>query len=113
MDGKAQLVVSPVIDLILPKGNVTDRQIVEVPAIRGFKACHRDIGLGVELFRNTSADGIQLHTVQAAVLHFLREHTEEIAHAHGRLQDIAGLKAQIANGLVDGPNDGGSSIVGV
>ena len=113
MDVETQLVVGRVIDLVLPKGDIAHGEVEEIPAIRGFKACHGDIRLGIELLGNPAGDGIQLHTVQTAVAHFLREHTEEVADAHGRLQNVAGLESHISNRFIDGPDDRGAGVVGV
>ena len=113
MDIEAQLVISWVIDLVLPKGDIAHGEVEEVSAICGFKACHGDIRFGVKLFGNPAGDGIQFHTVKAAVAHFLREHTEEVADAHGRLQNVAGLEAHISNRFIDGPDDRGAGVVGV
>ena len=71
VNGKTELVISPVIYLILSKGYIADCQIVEVPAVGGFKACNGNVRLGVQLFGDTARDAVQLHTIQAAVLHFL------------------------------------------
>ena len=113
VDVEAQLVVGWVINLVLPKGDIAHSKVKEIPAVCGFKACNGDIRLGIELFCNPSGDGIQFHTVQAAVAHFLREHTEEVAHTHGRLQNVAGLEAHISNRLIDGPDNRGTGVVRV
>ena len=113
VDIEAQLVVGGVIDLVLPKGDIAHSKVKEIPAVCGFKACNGDIRLGIELFCNPSGDGIQLHAVQAAVLHFFWEHTEEIAHTHGRLQNVAGLEAHISYSFIDCPDDRGTGVVGV
>ena len=34
---------------------------------------------------------IQLYAVQTAVLHGVRQHTEEVAHAHTRFQNVVSL----------------------
>ena len=113
MDGEAQLVICLVVDLILAEGDVADGQIVEVPPVGGFKSSYGDVRLGVELLGNASADGVQFHTIQTAVSHFLRQHTEEVAHAAGRFQDVAGLKAQAVDCLVDGTDHRGAGVVGI
>ena len=60
-----------------------------------------------------SADGIQLHAVQTAVSHSLRQHTKEIAHTHRRLQNISGLKSHTVHRFIDGLNDRRAGVMGV
>ena len=64
VDGKTELVVSPVVHLILSKGHVADSQIIEVFAVSRFKTGHCDIGLWIELLGNSPGDTVQLHTVE-------------------------------------------------
>ena len=85
MNVEAQLVVGFVVHLILAERDVADGKVIEVPPVGGLEARHGDVGLGVELFSNPAADRIQLHAVQTALGHALRQHPEEIAHAAGRL----------------------------
>ena len=113
MNGKTELVISPVIDLILSKRHVADSEIIEVPALGGLKACHGNVGLGIELLGDPARNAVQLHAVQAAATHFLRQQAEEVAHAHGRLQNIAGLEAHVAYGFINGLDNGGAGVVGV
>ena len=113
MDGKTELVVSPVVDLILSKGHVADGKVEEIPPVGGFKACHGNVRLGIELLCDSAGDAVQLHTVQAASLHLLREKPEKIPDAHGRLQDVAGLEAHVANGFIDCLDNRGAGVVGV
>ena len=113
VNGKTELVISPVVDLILSKGYVADSEVKEIPAVGGLKACHGNVGLGIELLGDTACDAVQLHAVQAAATHFLRQQAEEVAHAHGRLQNIAGLEAHVAYCLINGLDNGGAGVVGV
>ena len=113
MNGKAELVVSPVVDLILSKGHVADGKVEEIPPVGGFKARHGNVRLGVKLLGNASGDAVQLHTVQAASLHLLREKSEKVSDAHGRLQNVAGLEAHVSNGFIDCLDNRGTGVVGV
>ena len=113
MNGKAQPVVGWVVDLILPEGNITDSQIEEVTAIRLFKTGNGDVCLGVKLLGNPSGDGIQFHTVKAAVTHLIGEHTEEVANTHRRFQDITALEAHVSNRIIHGLDNRGAGIVSV
>ena len=82
VNGKTELVVSPVVDLIVAKGHVADGEVEEVTPVRRFKARDGDVGLGIKLLRDAPGDAVQLHTVQAAGLHSFRQHSEEIADTH-------------------------------
>ena len=113
VDVEAQLVVGFVVHLVLAERDVTDGKVIEVPPVGGLKARHGDVSLGVELLGNPPADGIQLHAVQPAPGHALRQHPEEITHAAGRFQNVAGAEAHLLHGLIDGADDGGAGIVGV
>ena len=113
MDGKTELVVSPVVDLVLSKGHVADGKVEEIPPVGGFKACHGNVRLGVKLLGNAPGDAVQLHTVQAASLHLLREKSEKVSDAHGRLQNVAGLEAHVSNGFIDCLDNRGTGVVGV
>ena len=108
-----QLVVGFVVDLILAERYIAHRQIVEVPPVGGLKSRHGDVRLGIELLGNPPADGIQLHAVQLASGHTLRQHPKEVAHAAGRLQNIPGLKAHAAHSLINRLDDRGAGVVGV
>ena len=113
MDGKTELVVSPVVDLILAKGDIADGKVEEIPPVGGFKARHGNVRLGIELLCDSAGDAVQLHTVQAASLHLLREKPEKVSDAHGRLQDVAGLEAHAADSLIDCLDNRGTGVVGV
>ena len=113
VNGKTELVVSPVVDLVLSKGHVADGKVEEIPSVGGFKACHGNVCLGIELLGDSAGDAVQLHTVQAASLHLLREKPEKVPDAHGRLQDVADLKAHVSNGFIDCLDNRGAGVVGV
>ena len=113
VNAEIQLVIGFIPNLILAKRYITHRQIVEIPPVGGLKPCHGDVGLGVELLGNPPADGIQLHAVQLASGHVLRQHTEEIAYTTGRLQDVAGLKSHAAHSLVNRFDDRRAGVVRV
>ena len=100
MDGKTELVVSPVVDLILPEGDVAHGEIIKVPPVGGFKTRHGDVGLRVELLCDPARDTVQLHAVELAAAHFLWQTAKEVSNAAGRFQDIAGLEAHAANRFI-------------
>ena len=113
VDGEAEPVVSPVIDLILAKRYVAHGEVEEVLPVGGFKAGHGNIRLWIELLCDSAGDAVQLHTVQAASLHLLREKPEKVPDAHGRLQDVAGLEAHAADSIIDCLDNRGAGIVSV
>ena len=110
---ETQLVVGFVVDLVIAKRDIAHSQIVKVPAVGGLEARHGDVGFGVELPGNPTADGIQLHAVQTATGHALRQHPKEVAHTAGRLQNVAGAEAHLFYRVVDGADNGGTGVVGV
>ena len=66
----------------------------------------------IELAGDTSADTVQLYPVNFGVGQHFRAHTDEVADAAGRLQQIAGLKAHVLQHLIDGADDHGRGIKG-
>ena len=113
VDGKTELVKSPVADLILSKGYVAHGEVEEVLSVGGFKAGHGNIRLGIELLCDSTGNTVQLHAVEPAAFHALRQHTEEVAHAHAGLQNVAGLEAHVLHRVVNGADNGGAGVVGV
>ena len=113
VDVEAQLVVGFVVHLILAERDVTDGKVIEVPPVSGLEARYGDVGFGIKLFGNPAADGIQFHAVQTAPGHALRQHPEEVAHAHRRLQNVAGTEAHLLHSLINGADNGGAGVVGI
>ena len=113
VNGKTELVKSPVADLILSKRYVAHGEVEEVLPVGGFKAGHGNIRLGIELLCDSAGNTVQLHAVEPAAFHALRQHTEEVAHAHAGLQNVAGLEAHILHRVVNGADNGGTGVVGV
>ena len=113
VDGKTELVKSPVADLILSKGYVAHGEVEEVLPVGGFKAGHGNIRLWIELLCDSAGNTVQFHAVEPAAFHALRQHTEEVAHAHAWLQNVAGLEAHILHRVVNGADNGGTGVVGI
>ena len=86
---------------------------VEITAVCGLKARHGNVGLRVQLFGDAPGDGIQFHAIQAAILHGFWQHPKEVAHAHGRLQDVARPETHALHGIVDTTDNSGAGVVGV
>ena len=85
VNGKTELVISPVIYLILSERDVSHGEVIEVFSVRCLEACDGNIRFGVKLLGNTSGDAVQLHAVEFAALHLLRQQAKEVADAHRRL----------------------------
>ena len=113
VDGEAQLVIGLVVHLVVAEGYIPDTEVEEVPPVGGLETGHLDVRLRVQLLGDAPGDGVQLHTVEAAALHGLREQSEEIAHAHAGFQDIALLESHLLHRVIDRPDHGGAGIVGV
>ena len=89
------------------------RQIVEITAVGGLKACHGNVCLRVQFFRNAPGDGIQLYAIQTAVLHGVRQHSEEVAHAHTRLQNVTATETYFFDCIINRANHHRGGVVGV
>ena len=106
VDGESQFVVRLIVDLVLTKGHVAHRQIVEITAVGGLKACHGNVGLRIQFFRNAPGDAVQFHAVQPTVCHAVRQHSKEVAHAHTRFQNVTAVETHALHGIVDTTDDG-------
>ena len=111
MYGESQPVIGLVTDLIVAERHISNGKVIKIPAVGRLKTCDSDLRLRIQFLRDTSCDGVQFHTVQAAVLHGFRQHPEEVANSHGRLQDIPGLESHLSQCVIDRPDHGGAGIV--
>ena len=111
MNGKAQLIVRFIIDLIIAKGDIANRQIIKITTVSGFKSGNSDLCIGIQLFCNTPGNAVQLHTVKTALLHTLRQKTEEVSYAHGRLQNIALTETHLLHGIVNRMDHRGAGVM--
>ena len=108
-----QLIIGLIRNLVVSERNVTDRQIIKIPAIRSFKTRHLDFGVRIEFLSDTPTDGIKLHSIEIAVSHGVREHPEKVTDTHCRFQDISCFKPHLSDRIIDGTNDGRTGIVGI
>ena len=114
VDGESQPVIRLVVDLVAAKGHVAHGHVKEVLwVIDALVALNGNAGPLIELLGDASGEAVQLHAVQLAVGHGLRQTAEEIAHAAGRLQDVAGLEAHVGEGIIDGPDDNRGGVMGI
>ena len=72
VNGKTELVISPVIYLILSKRDVAHGEVVKVFSVRCLKARDGNVRLGVKLLCDPAGDAVQLHSVELAALHRFR-----------------------------------------
>ena len=113
VDAKTKFVVRLVVDSVLTKGHVTDSEVIKITAVGGLKASHGNVCLRIQLFGDAPGNGIQFYTIQAAVCHAGGQHSKEIAHAHGRLQNVARLEAHALHRIINRANYHRGGVVGI
>ena len=111
VNGKSQLVIRLVRDTVVAERDVADSKVIKISVIRVFKTANCDIRVRIELSGNSPGDTVQLYAIQTAFLHFLRQHTKEVADAHGRLQYVSLRKAHLADSLIDCADHGRAGVV--
>ena len=114
MNGKAQLVISRVIHLILSERDIADGEVKEITrVIRLFVTAHIDSGFWIKLLRDAPGNAVQLHAVELGVAHAIRQEAEEIADTAGGLQHVTRPKAHIGDSLINSLDDGGACVMRV
>src|SRR5699024_7106212 len=113
VDGEAETVVPRVKHLVISERHVADCNVIEAGTFGSLKARDGNLGLRVKLLGYASSDAVQLHAVELAVCHAFGQQAEEVADAHGRLQNPAALEAHVAKRIVNGTNHGRRSVVRV
>ena len=111
VDRKTELIIGFIADTVVAKWHIAHGQIIEIAAVGGFKTCHLDFCLRIQLLRNSSCDGIQFHTIQSAFQHGIRQHTEEVADTHRRFQNIAFLKSHTVQCFIDCTDHGRAGVM--
>ena len=111
MDRKTELIIGFIADTVVAKWHIAHGQIIEIAAVGGFKTCHLDFCLRIQLLRNTPCDGIQFHTIQSASQHGIRQHTEEVADTHRRFQNIAFFKSHTVQRFIDCTDHGRAGVM--
>ena len=66
----------------------------------------------IKLLGDAAGDTVQLHAVEFGVCQGLRAHTDKVADAAGRLQQVSGLEAHACERLIDGSDDHGRGVKG-
>ena len=97
MDGEIQPVIAFVRHMKLAEGNISDGNIKKVIRESGFLiALHRNTAFLIKLAGNAAGEVVQLHAIELTAAHAFRQHTEEIADAAGRLQNVALCEAHLS-----------------
>ena len=111
VDRKAEFIIWLIADTVVAKWHIADCQIIEIAPVGGFKACYLDFCLRIQLLRNAPGDGIQFHTIQPASQHGIRQHTEEVADAHRRFQNVAFFKSHTVQCFIDCTDHGRAGVM--
>jgi len=108
------LFITLVCNFVLTERNVANGKIKKaVRQDRLFKASHCNVRIRIKLLCNAAGDAVQLHAVELAFFHTLRQQAKEIAHATGRFKNVATGKAHALHGLIDSLDDRGAGVVGI
>ena len=106
MDGEIQPVIAFVRHMELAEGDIADGNIKKVIRESGFLiALHRNTAFLIKLAGDAAREIVQLHAVELAAAHIFRQHTEKIADATGRLQNVALREAHLPQGGIDAADD--------
>ena len=90
-------VIPLIVQAVIAKRHIADGNIERVVCKLGILvAGNLNIGVRIQLAGNPSADAVQFDTGELTAYHALRQHTEEVADTHGRLQHLAALKTHLA-----------------
>lgn len=105
------LVVAPVNDLDISKRHIAYCCVKKaVRYLRLFIAGDGDSAVLVELPGDAAGNAVQFHAVDLAIPHAVRQHSDEVADAAGRLQQVAAFQAHLCQRLVDGVDENGRGI---
>ena len=114
MNEQVVFVIPLIVQAVIAKRHIADGNIERVVCKLGILvAGNLNIGVRIQLAGNASADTVQLHAGELTVFHALRQHTEEIADTHGRLQNFAVFKAELSRSVIDRADDRGRGVVRV
>ena len=110
VDRKAEFIIRLIADTVVAMAHCP-RPDHRNHAGRWSQACYLDFCLRIQLLRNAPGDGIQFHTIQSASQHGIRQHTEEVADAHRRFQNIAFLKSHTVQCFIDCTDHGRAGVM--
>lgn len=90
----------------LSEGDVADCHIKEaVGKACVFKSADRDVLLLIELPCDPARNAVKLNAIYLTTFHTLRQISDEIADAAGRLKDVTLCKAHVTESLIHGLNN--------
>ena len=105
------LVVAPVNDLDISKRHIAHCCVKKaVRYLRLFIAGDSDPAVLIKLSGDAAGNTVQLHAVDLAIPHAVRQHSHKVANAAGRLQQGAAFQAHLCQRLVDGVDENGRGI---
>ena len=108
------LIVSLIVQAVIAKRYIADGEIKGVIRELGILVTgDLNVSIRVQLAGNPSADAVQFHAGELTALHALRQHTEEVADTHRRLQNSAVFKAELRRRVIDRADDRGRGVVRV
>ena len=100
--------------LILSKRYISHHNIKKIlRMVCFFKTRNLNLCLWIKLLCDPSGQAVQLHPVQAAVLHPLRQHPEEIPDTYRRFQNISFFKPHPAKCIVDRTDNYRRCVMGI
>ena len=106
---EVKLIIGLVADLIISKWHISHGHIKEIILKIGlFISADTHICLRIKLLCDATCQIIKFHSIQFAVLHFLRQHTEEVSYTHSRFKDISLFKAHLPQCFIDISYDHGT-----
>ena len=111
VDRKAEFIIGFIADTVVAKRHISYSQIIEIAAVGGFKTCHLDFCLRIQLLRSAPGDGIQFHTIQSASQHGIWQHSKKVADTHRRFQNIAFLKSHTVQCFIDCTDHGRAGVM--
>ena len=108
------LVIPLIVQAVITKRHIADGAIKGVIRELGILVTGDfNVSIRVQLAGNAAADAVQLHAGELTVLHALRQHAEEVADTHRRLQNFAVFKAELSRSVIDRADDRGRGVVRV
>ena len=108
------LVIPLIVQAVIAKRHIADGEIKGVIRELGILVTgDLNVSIRVQLAGNPSADAVQFHAGELTALHALRQHTEEVADTHRRLQNSAVFKAELSRSVIDRADDRGRGVVRV
>ena len=114
MNEQVVFVIPLIVQAVIAKRHIADGNIERVVCKLGILVTgDLNVSIRIQLACNASADAVQFHAGELTALHALRQHTEEVADTHRRLQNSAVFKAELRRRVIDRADDRGRGVVRV